>query len=276
MNPTPFLRPAGTRAAQVATVAGLVLATFAMPGCSKSPTRPPVPTPPTADFVASKLVGVVPFTVQFTNKSTNATSYHWDFGDGQSSSESNPSHSFNSFGRRTVTLTATSADGESSTTTTQIEADMVVMPFSGTSPPARRGPFYPIHTYGDCDFAGHGPDVWLDALAFASADHKTMVLRVHMKAKETVSDWTTAEGTWNDPVWTAPPDAVISSFEDDTELHYYHRDTGIALRTSPGNSLGAFTWLGDTSGDDVCGTTPDDTHCYFTLSQGLRVRLKPL
>jgi len=51
-------------------------------------------------------------TVQFTDQSTNSpTSWHWDFGDGHSSSSKNPSHVFSSAGSYRVKLTATSAQG---------------------------------------------------------------------------------------------------------------------------------------------------------------------
>jgi len=50
-------------------------------------------------------------TIEFTNQSTNATSYSWDFGDGQTSTEVNPVHIYASFGEFTVTLTATGEGG---------------------------------------------------------------------------------------------------------------------------------------------------------------------
>jgi len=47
-----------------------------------------------------------PVTMQFINDSVNADSYFWDFGDGASSTEANPSHIFNSKGDFNVRLTA--------------------------------------------------------------------------------------------------------------------------------------------------------------------------
>ncbi|MQP24108.1 T9SS type A sorting domain-containing protein [Flavobacterium sp. LMO8] len=46
-------------------------------------------------------------TFSFTNTSQNATTYAWDFGDGNTSSEENPTHIFTSTGNFTVTLTVT-------------------------------------------------------------------------------------------------------------------------------------------------------------------------
>jgi hypothetical protein len=63
---------------------------------------------PIADF--SILQNNGSFVIQFLNNSSNATSYAWDFGDGTSSQETNPSHLYNAGGNYTVTLTATNGD----------------------------------------------------------------------------------------------------------------------------------------------------------------------
>ncbi|MEM7296935.1 MAG: PKD domain-containing protein [Bacteroidota bacterium] len=54
----------------------------------------------------------------FTNTSFNASSFMWDFGDGNSSTEKSPTHTYASTGTYTVTLTATNASG--STTVNQM------------------------------------------------------------------------------------------------------------------------------------------------------------
>lgn len=49
--------------------------------------------------------------VDFTSTAQNFTSLAWDFGDGQSSTETNPSHTYAAAGKYTVKLTATGAGG---------------------------------------------------------------------------------------------------------------------------------------------------------------------
>lgn len=66
---------------------------------------------PTAGFVGSPTSGTEPLTVNFTNQSTDATSYSWTFGDAGASTATNPTHEYANAGTYTVTLTATNACG---------------------------------------------------------------------------------------------------------------------------------------------------------------------
>ena len=50
--------------------------------------------------------GCVPLDVQFTNNSVNATQFFWDFGDGGTSTITNPSHVFTDTGTYLIMLIA--------------------------------------------------------------------------------------------------------------------------------------------------------------------------
>ncbi len=66
----------------------------------------------TASFTASVASGDFPLTVDFTDASTGKpTSWHWDFGDGSTSEEQNPSHTYADVGTYTVSLTAGNLGG---------------------------------------------------------------------------------------------------------------------------------------------------------------------
>lgn len=56
------------------------------------------------------------YTVQFNNTSVNADSYLWDFGDGNTSIEDSPEHTYASSGTYTVSLTATYLECENMVT----------------------------------------------------------------------------------------------------------------------------------------------------------------
>ncbi len=67
---------------------------------------------PTAAFTGSPTSGDAPLTVDFTDQSSNATSWSWDFGDGSgTSTQQNPSYTYDAPGTFTVTLTATNSCG---------------------------------------------------------------------------------------------------------------------------------------------------------------------
>ncbi|MFO7878749.1 MAG: PKD domain-containing protein, partial [Bacteroidales bacterium] len=67
---------------------------------------------PIADFEADLTEGCGSLTVQFTDLSSNApTSWSWDFGDGNTSTDQNPQHTYSSAGTYTVELTATNSYG---------------------------------------------------------------------------------------------------------------------------------------------------------------------
>lgn len=59
--------------------------------------------------------------VKFINNSTSATYYKWDFGDGSTSTVSNPTYTYASDGRYTVILTVKDRAGRSRTVTQIIE-----------------------------------------------------------------------------------------------------------------------------------------------------------
>ena len=83
-------------------------------GCGKSLAKSnyiPLSAGPNADFTAAATSGCVPFNASFTNNTTGAVSYAWDFGDGNSSTQTNPTHVYTTTGTYTVRLIATNSGG---------------------------------------------------------------------------------------------------------------------------------------------------------------------
>lgn len=78
-------------------------------------------SPVIAGFSADLLTAFVNENINFTNSSSaNAVSYAWDFGDGNTSTDMNPSHSFSTTGLFNVVLTVTSPAGCQSSSTVEI------------------------------------------------------------------------------------------------------------------------------------------------------------
>ena len=100
---------------------------------------------PTADFTASPVSGNAPLRVQFINNSSGSpTSYHWDFGDGNTSNQQSPVHKYQKNGKYTVALTATNEFGQDTktepdyinvnNTESKLTANFIANPVSGTAP----------------------------------------------------------------------------------------------------------------------------------------------
>ncbi len=76
-----------------------------------TPYQPGEKPRPEATINASVTEGLSPLTVTFSG--TGGRRFHWDFGDGSISDESNPTHVFRTPGLYTVTLTVTDPSGDS-------------------------------------------------------------------------------------------------------------------------------------------------------------------
>jgi len=84
----------------VAILAGLICVAN---GCAK---------PPTASFTSDKTTAAVGEAIQFSDQSTGeVNSWSWDFGDGNTSNEENPSHAYKEGGRYFVSLVVSNEAG---------------------------------------------------------------------------------------------------------------------------------------------------------------------
>jgi PKD repeat protein len=98
---------------------------------------------PTPDFVVNTNVGCIGDVFEFTNQSSSdAVSFIWDFGDGTTSTESDPEHIYTALGTYSVSLTAVNANGCDSTTTevgliniAHPDADFTAFPTFAFCPP---------------------------------------------------------------------------------------------------------------------------------------------
>jgi len=97
---------------------------------------------PVARFSADPRAGTVPFGVKFTDESIgNPTTWTWSFGDGTSSSQQNPVHTYWASGKYTVILTASNEYGISDATKTEyivalpaLKSRFVATPMTGKAP----------------------------------------------------------------------------------------------------------------------------------------------
>lgn len=115
-------------------------------------------SPPVADFTSDVRSGEAPLTVRFTDQSTNSpSSWLWDFGDGETSTDQNPGHEYTSSGTYTVSLRATNTYGfdieEKSDYITVVESRSDILLNT-------RRPFY-LTSGSELEFDVTGPDSYL-------------------------------------------------------------------------------------------------------------------
>ena len=144
---------------------------------------------PVADFVGDPTSGDKPLTVQFTDQSTGTvTSWSWDFGDGGTSTEQNPSHTYNDAGTYTVSLTVTGPGGSDDEVKNDYinvtEPDIAVEPSS--------------HDYGDVEIGTSASQTFVVSNEGTSDLEVTSVSLVGTNANE----YTIASG--GDPFNLAP------------------------------------------------------------------------
>ncbi len=91
-------------------IAALLLA-VGFSGCEQQSIEKEEPESSTVTINANPSAGIIPLTVSFTSScddtDSKIISYHWDFGDGNTSTETNPTHTFQNYGTYTVILTTT-------------------------------------------------------------------------------------------------------------------------------------------------------------------------
>ena len=94
-----------------------------------------VPAPVTADFTGTPTSGTVPLPVQFADASTGSpTEYLWNFGDSQSSTLRNPSHSYSSTSGSPFTVSLRVGNG-TGIYNTQIQTGYITVSAAPTPPP---------------------------------------------------------------------------------------------------------------------------------------------
>lgn len=95
----------------------ILLLVIILYSCKDNETPAVIPMP---SFTQDRMVIEAGEDVTFTNGSTEAVSYLWDFGDNTSSTDENPVHTFPATGNFTVRLIATSETGDEAVSTSTV------------------------------------------------------------------------------------------------------------------------------------------------------------
>jgi PKD repeat protein len=105
-----------------------------------------IPILPVANFSTNLTSGYAPLSMQFNDSSENETGWNWNFGDGSTSVEQNPIHTYSAAGTYTVNLTVSNANGTNSklATITVLEKPTPVLPVANfiAKPTSGYAPLY--------------------------------------------------------------------------------------------------------------------------------------
>ena len=129
----------------------------------------------------------------------------------------------------------------------------------------------PPKTRGDREFDGNGPNVWCTTSMTRITSNTQLRISIYMKAEETKSDWTTAEGKFNSPVYTAPSGKDVKQILTVPTIdNFFYTDDDLGADTFFRGSTGLvnqYVFVGDTGGDDAGVDTKVDV--TFNLVQFL-------
>ncbi len=219
------------------------------------PSETPLPLPPVAALSANVPDPNAPLTIQFSSAgSESAVSYLWDFGDGATSTEPDPSHTYAAGGPYTVTLTVTSADAQTASATQDvIVAEPAAVPTTGPSQVS------PLAT-----FSGHSENVNAVAwnpdgqrIASASDDDTIRIWDTNGATLDTLIGHT---GDVFSIAWDATGSQLASASLDDSAIIWS------VISGQP--SMLALTLTGHTDDVNAVAWSPDNSRVATASSDG--------
>ncbi len=214
------------------------------------------PTILAANFTANTTNGTAPLNTQFTDNSTNSTSWLWNFGDGTTSTIQNPTHTYTEPGTYTVTEAVTGPDGNNTTTGMNIHvAPLAVFATSTTNGTAPLNVYFFDQSTGDVRY-------YWDFRDGATSINKYPTHTYTTPGTYTVTETVTGPGGNSNTTTktiTVNHQVTIASFianvtNGNTPLNVQFTDTSSDNPTS---------WLWN-FGDGTTSTLQNPTHTYTT------------
>ena len=228
------------------------------------------PATPIANLTGTPTTGFGPLTVSFTDQSTQSpTSWLWDFGDGITSTEQHPTHTFTTPGIYTINLTVTNATGTGAVTMADyITVQSISSQILGAQQIITTSAGNAVSVYatdldgdGDKDVLSAGSDIaWYENLGNGSFGAQQVINAGH--ADEVYA--TDLDGDGDADVLYAANDKIIWHENDGSGLfgsqHLLTTDAGMGGNpSSNGSSFALYTTDLDGDGDaDVLSASEED------------------
>lgn len=219
--------------------------------------------PVEADFLPNETSGYAPLTVKFEDKSINSSSWAWDFGDGEKSTEQSPVHTYSEAENYTVTLNAGNgcwADEKIA----YIQVNEAPVPVAEFEANLTEG--YAPLTVNFTDLSSNNPTSWawdfdgdgaIDSTV-QNPTHNYTSPGVYTVSLKVVNDY--GENTFTEPAYIHVTDvaAPIASFTVTPYSGYVSLEVNFT-----DTSTGATSWFWD-FGDGENSTEINPVHTYDT------------
>ena len=198
--------------------------------------------PLNAAFTPDKTSGVFPLIVQFTDRSTGApTSWAWDFGDGSTSADQSPSHTYATAGQFNVSLSV--GDGTNSDAVTKnniiwatAQQDTLWEEGFETNPYGWADGRRDVHAFGYINANNDADDFswWYYTAGYGAADDSHWMAGLGYAGAGNADDWLISPKLWLRP----GTDNILSFY---TNMNGGAEDYDVLLSPSGGTSIEDFT-----------------------------------
>ena len=198
--------------------------------------------PLNAAFTPDKTAGVFPLTVQFTDRSTGSiTSWAWDFGDGSTSADQSPSHTYATAGQFNVSLSVGDGTNSDSVTKNNViwataEQDILWEEGFETNPYGWADGRRDVHAFGYINANNDSDDFswWYYTAGYGAADGSHWMAGLGYAGAGNADDWLISPKLWLRP----GTDNILSFY---TNMNGGAEDYDVLLSPSGGTSIEDFT-----------------------------------
>ena len=209
--------------------------------------------PLNAAFTPDKTSGVFPLTISFNDRSTGSPStWSWDFGDGTTSTDQSPSHTYTAAGKYNVSLSISDGTNSDSTTKNEIvwataEQDILWEEGFETNPYFWADGRRDVHAFGAINANGDADEFswWYYTAGYGAADGSHWMAGLGMAGAGTADDWLISPTLWLRP----GTDNILSFYSN---MNGGSEDYDLLLSPSGGNAISDFTVvLADIDGEST-------------------------